>query len=185
MKQSRASKRYAKALLDLCIEHNLVEECYEDMMLIYNTCSNNKEFSAFLKSPIVKTDKKRKILFEIFDSKIQKNTNTFIDIIVSKKREPLLGQIAESFIELYKIHKNIESATVITASPLQEELKHQIEKYIKLKSNSKVEIKEVVDSAIGGGVIIRMRDKQLDASLKRAIKELKQEFNKNLYIKDF
>ena len=54
-----------------------------------------------------------------------------------------------------------------------------------MKSNSEVEIKKVVDQPIGAGVIIRMRDKQLDASLSRAIKELRQEFNKNLYIKDF
>ena len=35
------------------------------------------------------------------------------------------------------------------------------------------------------GVIIRMGDKQLDTSISRTIKELKQTFNKNLYIKDF
>jgi len=185
MKQSRAAKRYARALLDLSIERNTLEECYVDMQLVFETCLKSREFSIFLKSPIVKTDKKREIISEIFDSKIQDITRSFIDIIVSKKRESLLRQISDSFIDLYKIYKNIESATVITASPLQQDLMVEIEKYVKMKSNSEVEIKEVVDQSIGAGVIIRMRDKQLDASLSRAIKELRQEFNKNLYIKDF
>ena len=43
----------------------------------------------------------------------------------------------------------------------------------------------MVDKKIVGGVIIRMRDKQLDASISSSIKELKKMFNKNLYIKDF
>ena len=42
-----------------------------------------------------------------------------------------------------------------------------------------------VDEKIIGGAIIRMGDKQLDASVKKAIAELKQTFSKNLYIKDF
>ena len=44
---------------------------------------------------------------------------------------------------------------------------------------------EVVNENILGGAIIRMGDKQLDASVAKSIKELKQKFNKNLYIEDY
>ena len=44
---------------------------------------------------------------------------------------------------------------------------------------------ELVNEDIIGGVIIKMGDKQLDASVTRKIKKLKKTFNKNLYIKDF
>ena len=106
MKQSRAAKRYARALLDLSIERNTLEECYVDMQLVFETCLKSREFSIFLKSPIVKTDKKREIISEIFDSKIQDITRSFIDIIVSKKRESLLRQISDSFIDLSKIYSS-------------------------------------------------------------------------------
>ena len=46
----------------------------------------------------------------------------FVNIITNKKRENLLEGIANSFITLYKAHKNIESATVTTAFPLEEKL---------------------------------------------------------------
>ena len=47
------------------------------------------------------------------------------------------------------------------------------------------ELTEKVDEKLIGGAVIRMGDKQLDASVLRQINDLKQTFNKNLYIKDF
>ena len=109
----------------------------------------------------------------------------FVNIITTKKRESLLSAIAKSFISLYKAHNNIESATVTTAMPLTESLKHEVIKHIKEGSDKSVELTEVVDGNIIGGAIIRMGDKQLDASVSSELSELRQMFNKNLYLQDF
>ena len=185
MKQSRVTIRYAKAFLQLAIEQNFLEEAFSDMCLLNKTCSNSKEFTLLLKSPIVKTDQKLKIIDEIFINKLGKTSMMFINIITTKKRESLLAPIAESFINLYKTHKKIESATVTTASPLDEKLKQEVINFIKQHGDQDVELTEVIDETIIGGAIIRMGDKQLDASVSSAISELKQKFNKNLYIQDF
>ena len=185
MKQSRVTIRYAKALFQLVIEQDILEQSYRDMVLLDNACTESKELSLLLKSPIVKTDKKLKILEEIFGSKISKVTMSFINIITTKKREGLLALIASSFITLYKAHNKIETATVITATPLDEGLKVEVINFIKKHGDDNVELTEKVDSTIIGGAIIRMGDKQLDASVSKAISKLRQIFNKNLYIQDF
>jgi F-type H+-transporting ATPase subunit delta len=185
MKQSRVTIRYAKALFQLAIEQNTLDQSYKDMVLLDKVCAESKELSLLLKSPIVKTDKKLKILEEIFGSKIGKVTMSFINIITTKKRESLLALIATSFITLYKAHNNILPATVITANPLDEALKSEVINFIKKHGDDNVELTEKVDSTIIGGAIIRMGDKQLDASVSKAISELRQIFNKNLYIQDF
>jgi len=185
MEQSRVTIRYAKALFQLVIEQNTLEQSYNDMVLLDRVCSESKELSLLLKSPIVKTDKKLKILEEIFGSKISKTTMLFINIITTKKRESLLALIAGSFIALYKAHNKIEAATVITADSLDESLKSEVINFIKKHGEDNVELTEKVDSTIIGGAIIRMGGKQLDASVSKAIFELRQIFNKNLYIQDF
>jgi F-type H+-transporting ATPase subunit delta len=185
MKQSRVTIRYAKALFQLVIEQDTLEKSYNDMVLLDKVCSESKELSLLLKSPIVKTDKKLKILEEIFGSKISKVTMSFINIITTKKRESLLVLIASSFITLYKAHNKIETATVITAAPLDEALIAEVITFIKKHGDDNVELTEKVDSTIIGGAIIRMGDKQLDSSVSKAISELRQIFNKNLYIQDF
>lgn len=185
MKQSRATIRYAKALLQLSIEQNTLEESYYDMVLLDGICSQSKELSLLLKSPIVKTDHKLKIFDLIFTNKISKVSMSFVNIIIVKKRESLLQGIAKSFVNLYKTYNNIETATITTAIKISDELKNKVISYIKTQTNNKVELKEVIDENIIGGAIIRMGDKQLDASISTEISELRQTFNKNLYLQDF
>ena len=185
MRQSRVTIRYAKALLQLAIEQNTLEQSYNDMVLLDSVCSESKELSLLLKSPIVKTDQKLSILKEIFEAKIGEVSMAFINIITTKKREGLLALIASSFISLYKAHNKIETATVTTAIPLNEELRAEVINFIKKHGDDNVELTEKVDEKIIGGAIIRMGDKQLDASVSKAISKLRQIFNKNLYLQDF
>jgi len=185
MGQSRATIRYAKALFQLAVEQDILEQSYQDMELLDAVCKESKELLLLLKSPIVKTDKKLKILEEIFSSKIHKTTMSFINIITTKKREGLLSLVASSFIKLYKTHNKIETATVISATSLDESLRSEVIKFIEKHGDKKAELEEKIDESIIGGAIIRMGDKQLDASVSREISELRQLFNKNLYLQDF
>ena len=185
MKATRLSSRYAKSLLGLVVEQNKLEDTLSDMKHIVSVCSENKDLSLLLKSPIIKTDKKMSILSEIFSKSISDVTMSFIHIITSKKREMYLEGIAESFISLYKVHNNIETVTLTTAVPIDENTKSEILSYIKKNGKTDVELTEIIDQDILGGMIVKIGDKQLDASVIRDIKELKKTFNKNLYIKDF
>ena len=81
--------------------------------------------------------------------------------------------------------KNIKTVSITTAEPISDQTKSEIMTYIKKTGGDEIELTEIVDEDIIGGVIIKMGDKQLDASVTRNIKELKKTFNKNLYIKDF
>ena len=108
MKHSRVTIRYAKALLQLAIEQNILEQSYADMVLLDSVFKQNKDLSLLLKSPIVKTDQKLSIFKLIFDTKIGEVSMAFINIITTKKRESLLALIASSFISLYKEHNKIE-----------------------------------------------------------------------------
>ena len=185
MKATRLTYRYAKSLLKLVIDKNCLDTTLTDMHHILNVCVNSKDLSMLLKSPIIKTDKKKFILSKIFSENISNLTMTFLNIITNKKREMFLEGIAQSFITLYKEYKNIETVALTSASPLDDNTKNQIVSYVKNLGKSDVEMTENIDKEIIGGIIIKMGDKQLDASVKRHIKELRKTFNTNLYIKDY
>jgi len=185
MKQSRVSIRYAKSLLQLAIDEKILEEVYNDMSVIKSICLENKDLTLLFKSPIVKTDQKLKILNQIFSQHLSKFSMLFINIITSKKRESYIQSIINSFIDLYRSHNKIESASITTAVPLADNLKEEIIRLVKNKSGINVELTEVVDKKIIGGTIIKIGDKQIDSSVSKSILELKQKFNKNLYIQDY
>ena len=100
---------------------------------------------------------------------------TFIDIIVRKKRENYLEAIAEDFVRQYKAHKNILTAVVTSASGLDDKAKKAVAELVKVKG-SEVELLEKTDPSIIGGLIVRVGDKQVDASIQRKLNDLKQEF---------
>lgn len=185
MQQTRATLRYAKALFSLAKEEGKLNQCQEDMQCVVDTCSNSKELIQLLKSPIIKTDQKKEVFKKLFYDKMDELSTSFINIIANKRREPLLDGIAKSYIALYRAHKNIETAHVTTAFNLDDELKKEVIGFIKKFEEKQVELTEKIDENIIGGAIIRMGDKQIDASVRTSIHKLKQKFNKNLYIKDF
>jgi F-type H+-transporting ATPase subunit delta len=185
MRDIKVASRYAKSLLKIAIEEKALEELYNDMVMVNNVCNNNRDLVLMLKSPIVKTDKKEAVLTEVFGKKVSQIATSFIAIILIKKREGLLGDIANAFIDIYKLHKNITTASVTSAIKLTEEQKDKIVKLLLSKERNNIEIKEVVNPDIIGGMIVRIGDKQVDESIKRKLMNLEMEFDENPYVKEF
>ena len=184
MANTRVTLRYAKSFFELAKEQNAVEACKSDMDFIMATYSASKELSLLLKSPVIKTDKKLAILSDVF-ANLSELTTSFIMLITKKKREALLYEIAKQFTLVYKASLGIETATITSAHPLDEALRAQVLEFIKKQGVDKVELTEKVNENLIGGAIVRIGDRQLDASVLRQINDLKQSFNKNLFIKDF
>ncbi len=185
MRDIKVASRYAKSLLGISLEQSKLEEVYHDMRMINDVCSQNKDLILLLKSPIVRRDKKSAILNEIFGDNISVISKSFISIILVKKRENLLADIANSFIEVYKTHKNITSAYVTSALALTENQKSKIITLLKGEGNDNIELNEIVNTDIIGGMIIKIGDKQVDESIRRKLTNLEMEFDENPYIREY
>jgi len=184
MIETRVSYRYAKSLIDLSLEKGQLEQVREDMQLVLDTIRGNHELAVMLKSPVIKTDKKQEVLKAIFGGKIGVISSEFIDVITRKRREAELEGIAEAFLTHYKKHKQILSAVITTASGLDKNLREQVLQIVKGSSSSEVQLEEKVNKDLIGGFILRVGDKQVDASILRQIKNLDKTFSENPYIKD-
>lgn len=185
MHGTKLASRYAKSVLDLSLEKGQIEQVYADMRLILMACKDSKDLALMLRSPIIKPDKKEKILTAVFSNKVNTITKEFINIIVRKKREYAIEQIAESFVEQYKRHKKILTAVITTAFGLDDDLRKKVLQVVKDAAKSEVELVEKVDTNIIGGFIIRVGDNQDDTSIRTKIMKLNRVFSENLFIKDF
>jgi F-type H+-transporting ATPase subunit delta len=186
MADIRVASRYVKSLLGLAVEKNALENVHNDMILFSKVCEENRAFTLMLRNPIIKHDKKREILEAIFKGKVHNLTFAIFDIITRKNREPLLPAIAKEFHVAYKNFKEIGSASVTTAVPLDKKLRDEIEQIVKKLSDRKqVEIEEKVDPEMIGGFVLNVGDRQIDASIKNKLKALKVKFSQNPYIKEF
>jgi F-type H+-transporting ATPase subunit delta len=183
MSNPRLASRYAKSILEIGIEQNRLEEIYQDMQKLEKLCGQSKDFVNFLKSPIIKPDRKKKVLEKIMQEHVEDITARFADLMVKKGREELLPEVIESFIAQYKAHKEIHIAKLTTAVPISEELKSKL--LARLKQGSRLEHIEMlaeVNKDIIGGFVLEMDGKLINASLRYELQNVRMQFNKNDFI---
>ena len=172
--QSRAAIRYAKAMYDIANEENSINEVYKDMNFINELNSDSLDFKNLLSNSQINFQDKKKLILSLIK---QSNalTEKLIDLLIHNKRVKIIGDIASSFIQLYNKHNNIKDATIITASPINNELESKILSMINIKDAKSVNLTNVVNPNIIGGFIIRFDGKEYNASVKQNLNNLKTE----------
>jgi F-type H+-transporting ATPase subunit delta len=177
MANLRIAKRYAKALFEIAEETKKLEKITNDVVFIDSLIRSSRELQLFLKSPIIKEDKKREVLKEIFsDSRVDPVTLKFIMLLVEKKREDILHDIVKVYQQIYDEKMGIVSVEVVTAVEVGERLKKKIEqKILELTGAKKVKASYRVDPSIIGGIVIRVGDTVYDASIRRRIQLLREQ----------
>jgi len=179
------ARRYAKSLLTLALEKGVLEAVYADMKLIGSICDTNSDFVNMLHSPLVKTDVKQKLVDTIFGGKINEVTAKFLHLLAAKRREEYLDAITHEFESQYKVYKQIITAIVTSATPLDAVSREQLLAIIRKNTTLTVEVEERVDKKLIGGFKINIGDVTIDSSVLRKLNDLKQEFAKNPFVKGF
>jgi F-type H+-transporting ATPase subunit delta len=185
MKEPRVANRYAKALFDLAEDMKILDQVDADCRLINGICRQNRDFMLFLRSPVIKEAKKMAVMKAIFEKNLTTLTYRFLLIITRHKREGIIDQITEQFSIIYKDEKNILPAVLTTAVEANPDIRKKIIAVLEDYTKASIELTEQVDEDIIGGFVLDFADKQYDASIISKIKDLRKEFDVNLYIKGF
>jgi F-type H+-transporting ATPase subunit delta len=105
-----------------------------------------------------------------------------VRIITSKGRESLLHEVAGQYLRQIRVKKGIMTASVVTATPLDDASRTEIHRLVKkLNEQREIVITETVDPEIIGGFVLKVEDKMVDASVLSHFRKLRMEFTKNLY----
>ena len=173
---SRAAIRYAKAILDIAQTSGKADAVNNDMKLIVETVASSAELREFLVNPVIKMESKKAALSELF-SNVQSETKSLFHLLFENKRFEILESIAKEYNRLFDESNGVEVATVTTAFPITADLEAKVLAKIAEFSNKKITIENIVDPAIIGGFILRVGDKQYNASVASKLNELKREFS--------
>ena len=173
---SRAAIRYAKAILETAVSSGNATKVNEDMLSIVTTVAANAELSEFLSSPIITSDVKMNALTEVFAA-AQTETQSLFKLLQENKRFEILMPIASQYNALFDELNGVEVATVTTAFPITPELGAKVLAKVATISDKKISIQNIVDPAIIGGFILRIGDKQYNASVANRLQELRREFS--------
>lgn len=176
MKGQRAALRYAKSLMQLASEKGALDAVIKDVKMIHDLINQSDDLQIFLASPLVKAEKKRTVVLQLFENKVNPLTLRFIEHVVEQGREAQLKSMMEQYLDLSNAANGIAKVQLSTATPLDKESKKAIldalQAHYKL---NEIELSETVDPSLLGGLVMRIGDQQLDASIKRQLQRIENE----------
>ena len=176
MSGSRAAIRYAKAILEIADSKGVASEVSADMTLIATTITGNSELTHFIQNPLIKTDTKKNVVLEVFAS-VNPVTQSLFHLLLENKRFEILAAIAVEYNNLFDVMNGVEVAKVTTAFPMDADLEAKVLAKIATFSDKKVTIENTIDASIIGGFILRIGDKQYNASVANRLHVLKRELS--------
>ena len=185
MGSKRVASRYAKALLGLASERNELTTVGPDVNKLSSLVNSSRDFEMLLVSPVIKPGKKKSVLEAVLKGKVSEVTYGFIQLLVSKGREGIVPSIIEETKAQLRAMNNIQAATVKTASALNDRSRVKILAEVAKLHNGEVELKEIVDPEILGGFVLRMDDREVDASIKRQLNKLGRILTEHDYEPEF
>lgn len=171
------ASRYATALFSIAKESNKVESLQLETKTLSSLLLENKEFKEVLASTFISLKEKEEMLDKVLAS-FDKDLLAFSKVIVSNNRARLFDDILVSFNSLCNEYRGVLEGLVYSISPLEKEVKQNLEKKISEIEHVKVELYNKVDPLLIGGVKIVIKDKVYDGSIKTKLEMMKEAFKK-------
>lgn len=174
MPNTRLAARYAKSLLDLAVERNVLDATLSDMKLLDSVCAQSNEFATILKSPVIASHKKLDVINAVTKGSMSELSRSFINLLVSKGREFNMPEIVSAFIEQYNSLKNIKTVKVTTAVPMAENTREALAgKVASFFPGATINLKTAVNADLIGGFVLEAEDRLFDASVRKKLNEIK------------
>lgn len=170
---NKAAYRYANATYELADEAKLLKSMFSDMKILQATLVSSSELKNLLKNPVINLNKKAQIAKAVFKDS-NDLTKKLLQLLADKNRIHQIDQVADAFIALYEKAHDIQRATVVSATALDQSTEKDIRKKIKELTGNEVELHKETDASLIGGFLLKINDKQYDASVAGKFKRIRQ-----------
>ena len=169
------SAEYAKALYELSVEEKNVTNMQEELTAVYRTAYKDSDCYNVMTSPFIAKKNKKEILDNVYKGKISDTLLKFLYVLIDHGRFSLLRQIRKEFEKnireenkiLKVVVKSVRALTQEELESIRASLKH---KYVK----ETLEIENIIDEDILGGLQVIIDDEVIDYTLKASLKRLKE-----------
>ncbi|MGX7112720.1 ATP synthase F1 subunit delta [Gemella cuniculi] len=173
MSKSVLANKIGDSLFDVARKSNSLEEVLGDLKVVAKVISENADFITLMNNPNIEKIKK----IELIDSSFinaNKSVVNVIKILVSNLQISLINFVLEEYEDCFNRHSNsaivkVESVTKLTDMQLSN-LKEKIKSDLQL---DKVEVSNVIDKSLIGGLKITYNNKIIDASVKARLNSIK------------
>ena len=166
-------KEYARALYDLAQEENKLDLFSQSFVTVIETLKD-KDFYNVITSPVIDVNEKKKIIGNVYKS-LDLTFVNFLYVVIDHNRASILEAIYQEYSNLVLEVKNIIKIEIISAKELTKKQLEQLTNTLEVKyQGKKLEIENIINSELIGGIKIISNGESLDISLKSTIEKMKE-----------
>lgn len=166
------TSRYAEALFSLKRESSSIEESQLEVKELIKVLKENPDFSVLLSSSYKDFEEKEQIIDKIFKG-VDEEIKTLMKIVVKNHRGQYLTEIFLDFNSLVNEYRGVKEGLVYSTEPLSESQLAKLNSVISKKESRPVELKNIIDPTLIGGVKVVINDHIYDGSIKHHIEDMK------------
>lgn len=176
MKNLRAARRYAVALMEVADSVTAADALAADLNSIGATLRGSRELQLLLASPVVRGPRKRAVFDALFSMRLGATAMGVVRLLIAKSREPLLPDIIDQFLALRDERQNVVTVGVTSAVELPEGQQKSLTATLEKTTGKSVRLRLAQDNAVRGGLIVKIGDTVLDGSVRRQLELLHDRF---------
>ena len=166
--------RYAVALYSAATKQKSLQNVEKDLIKFQDLMKKDQKLNEFVKDPSTKRKTKVEALKSI-SSKIglAKETSNLLGLLAENGRLGKLNTVINTFKLLLAASRGEVVCEVISAKPLDAEMKTKLEGALKgfLSKGQTIQLSTKVDPSLIGGMIVSIGDKYVDMSVATKIKK--------------
>jgi F-type H+-transporting ATPase subunit delta len=165
---------YARALFQVAKEHDLLDVVRDDLTAFTKALDDTREFTVFFFSPYFSTEEKKDGLKKAVTGAEPIFMN-FLEALIERHRMPAIFRIRDRYQDMWEDERDLLPVQVTSAVPLDEATVGSIGKRIGEQTKRTVELTSKVDPDILGGIVLRVGNVILDASIRNRLEQLRKQ----------
>jgi ATP synthase F1 delta subunit len=165
---------YAQALLEVGIEHDRLDALHEQLGQLADALDSGRQLQVFFFSPYFSTEEKQDGLARMLTDADPLLTN-FLNLLIEKHRMPLIFRVRRELDQRWEEHNRMLAVSVTSAISLDEATVSEIGARIGERTGRRVSLTSLVDPDILGGLVLRVGNSILDASIRGRLDQLRKQ----------
>ncbi len=168
---------YARSLFEVAQEQGKLDDVREQLGEFADALDATQEMQVFFFSPYFSTPEKEDGLAKVVTG-AEPIVENFLTLLIEKHRMPTVFAVRRVFDELWRQENKLLPVEITSAIELDKKTVTQIGDRIGEQTGRKVELSSTVDPDILGGIVVRVGNSIIDASIRSRLEQLRKQVAK-------
>src|SRR3954467_12647410 len=165
---------YARSLFEVAKERDELDEVRAQLGQFADALQENRELATFFFSPYFSTEEKKDGLHRVVEGALETVSN-FLELLVENHRMPVIFRIRREFDRMWEEENRLLPVEITSAVTLDESVAARIGEEIGRQTGRRVQLTSTVDPDVLGGIVVRVGNSILDASIRTRLERLRKQ----------